>query len=61
MISNNLLFQYFTRVEIFIFNSNKSIFVQMVPGSKTFTIQYDGHNYVTSRIKSLPTKKIYFV
>ena len=30
----------------------------MVPSNKTFTIQYDGHNYVTSRIiKSLPTKK----
>ena len=30
----------------------------MVPHNKTFTIQYDGHNYVNSRIKkSLPTKK----
>ena len=30
----------------------------MVPSNKTFTIQYDDHNYVISRIKkSLPTKK----
>ena len=34
----------------------------MVPSNKTFTIQYDGHNDVTSRIKKEPAnKKIYFV
>ena len=30
----------------------------MVPSNKTFTIQYDDNDFVTSRIKkSLPTKK----
>ena len=30
----------------------------MVSSNKIFTIQYDGHNYVSSRIKkNLPTKK----